>query len=100
MVYSSVFVAAIPPRVVHCAMQRGMDVEPICPEYLATVRRMSGAERLYRMTELSEAIWQMLALKIAARHPELTEREVCCRVAEKVYQSDPHALALLAKSRR
>ncbi len=68
------------------------------PEYLRAVRQMSGVERLRNMTALSEAVWQMLFLKLQARHPELSERELRRKVAEKLYQSDPRTLALLRET--
>ena len=75
-----------------------LEIEPFAAEYLAAVRGMSGAERLHRMAELSEAIWQMLEIKMAQRYPELTLRGRSKKVAEALYRGDPHALALLAKT--
>jgi hypothetical protein len=72
--------------------------ENLSPEYLQAVRRMSGVERLQNMTSLSEAIFQMLFLKFQARHPELSERELRRKVAQKLYQSDSRTLALLQKA--
>jgi hypothetical protein len=71
------------------------DGENLSPEYLRAVRQMSGAERLRNMTTLSEAIWQMIAIKLQTRHPNLSERELRRKVAEKLYQSDFSTLALL-----
>ena len=74
------------------------DGENLSPEYLRTVRQMSGSERLRNMTTLSEAIWQMIAIKLQTRHPDLSEKELRRKVAEKLYQSDPRTLTLLQEA--
>jgi hypothetical protein len=79
------------------AMMLMDDGEKLSPEYLSAVRRMSGVERLQNMTALSEAIWQMLFLKFQERYPEMSERELRRKVAQKLYQSDPQTLTLLQK---
>jgi CMP-2-keto-3-deoxyoctulosonic acid synthetase len=73
------------------------DGKNLSPEYLRAVRQMSGTERLRNMTTLSEAIWQMIAIKLQTRHPNLSERELRRKVAEKLYQSDLRTLTLLRK---
>jgi hypothetical protein len=73
--------------------------ETLSSEYLLAVQKMTGQERLRNMAALSEAVWQMLFLKFQARHPELSERELRRKVAQKLYQNSPHTLALLEKTR-
>lgn len=54
----------------------------LTPEYIAALRRMSGAERLTVATRLWWTAWELKAARIRQLHPEWDEGQVRDRVRE------------------
>ena len=54
----------------------------LSPEYIAALRRMSGAEKLRAAFDLYETARKVKAARLRQLHPEWTEEEVQRRVKE------------------
>ena len=60
------------------------DTDPVIEEFLiAGYRRMSTAEKLERVRELTRAVQQLALMDIRRRHPEADEREQALRLASR-----------------
>ena len=67
--------------------------------YNKALDEMSGMERLQRTLSLFSFVYEMLEHQISAECPDIDEWELKCRIAERLYMSDPAALRLIDKAR-
>jgi hypothetical protein len=67
--------------------------------YFEGIFKMSGTERVVRSCSLFDSIKRMLSHQIHLKHPDLSERELRIRVAERMYCAEPETLKLLKKMR-
>jgi hypothetical protein len=68
-------------------------------KYNEALDKMSGRERVERTLSLFGSICEMLTLQVSKEFPELTERELRKKVAERLYLSDKGAQELLKRVR-
>lgn len=54
----------------------------LTPEYIATLRRMTGAEKLRTAFDLYWSARKLKAARLREQHPEWTEHQVQMRVKE------------------
>ena len=67
--------------------------------YYERVFKMSGTERVVRSCSLFDFAKRMLAHQIFLKNPDLSEREIRIRVAERMYCAEPEVLKLLDRMR-
>jgi hypothetical protein len=59
-----------------------MPLEPMSPEYLATLRRLSGARKLQTAFALYWEARKLKAARLRTLHPDWTEAQVAHKVKE------------------
>lgn len=66
--------------------------------YNQAINQMTGIERLQRVAELHSGIYQMTRFQLQKQYPEIDERQLQMRVAERIYFAEPAVVALLGKA--
>jgi hypothetical protein len=64
------------------------------------MERLGGPGRVLRACELFRSVHRALQHQIHREHPDLSDREVMLRTAERLYQGEPRALELLRRLRQ
>jgi len=67
--------------------------------YNEVLDRMSGRERVERTASLFGSLCSMLTLQIRRENPEISERLLRLKVAERLYLSDQNTQNLLCRVR-
>lgn len=80
---------------VQCDMQSLPDGEKV---YLEAIHQMGGTGRVARACGMYHEMHAMLSHRISCQYPNLTERQVRIKVAERMYLSDSQALQLLKQA--
>ena len=68
--------------------------------YEAALEKMGPQGRVRRCMELYESMYQMLRQQLLNENASLDERAIRFKIAEKMYQSQPQALAIIHKAQQ